>query len=196
MDAWRQFAQREAAFGAQIKAALDINIPFDDRKGYFMAAAVFGREGGQRIGGPCVFEDGGVYDVAIIRESYLRILLQVQSEELIQLRDGLGAVERGLLRYQISECSRCPCSIAGARRLVRDGEQAFIVARADNFVFRQHAVSEIGSVPFGAFAQGEGAEASLALSPVKDALLPLRLVIVLFPGAAQMTEALLRIGRL
>ena len=193
MDARRQFAQREASFGAQIQAALDFDIPFDDRKGHFMAAAVFGREGRQRIGGPCVFEDGGVYGVAIVRESHLRILLQVQGEELIQLRDGLGAVERGLLRYQVGECGRRSGSAAGARRLVRDGEPAFVVARADNFVFRQRAVSEIRGVPLGALAQGEGAEASLALSAVKDALLPLRLVIVLFPGAAQMTEALLRI---
>ena len=38
-----------------------------------MAAAVFGREGRQRIVGPCVFEDRGVDGVTIVRESFRRI---------------------------------------------------------------------------------------------------------------------------
>ncbi len=54
-------------------------------------------------------------------------------------------------------------------------------------------VAQIGGVPFGAFTQGEGAKASLALPPVKDALLPPCPMIVLLPRAAQMTEALLGI---
>jgi hypothetical protein len=152
VDARWQFAQRDASFGAQIEAALDFDIPFDDREGHFMSAAVFGREYRQRIVGPCVFEDRGVDGLTIVGEPHLRILLQIQGKELIQLRDGLGAVERSLLRYQVGECGRRPSSTVGTRGLVRDDESAFVVARADNFVFRQRAVDEIRGFPLGAFA--------------------------------------------
>jgi len=87
--------------------------------------------------------------------------------------------------------SRRPGSAPGAGSLVGDGEPAFVVAGADDFVFGQSAVGEVRGVPLGPFAQGERTKTSLALLAVKNALVPLRLVIVLFPGAAQMAEAFL-----
>lgn len=85
--------------------------------------------------------------------------------KVVQFGRGLGTVERGLLLHQVRKRGRRPGFPPRARRLVRDSEPAFVVAVADESVFRQRAVGPIRGVTLGALAPGKSEKASLALLP-------------------------------
>ena len=74
LNSRRRFPEREAAFGAKVEGALDLDFPLDDGQRRLVGLSILRGESRQGIIGPAVFEHAGVHGIAVIRNSDLGVL--------------------------------------------------------------------------------------------------------------------------